>query len=254
MKKLLFLLVILSSVFTGAMNKPNSTNGTRVLRVGTASGYAPFMSLSSLGEYQGFDKDVINAVAKKMGRKLDLQDFGSMTSLFLALKNQKVDAIIWGISITEERKKELNLVHYQGSPEKFVVAFLDKKLCKSELLSDFSSMSVEAGSFQDKAMTSLLDTTRVQKVDSLLDAVLEVKFGRSSSVAMDPSLVSSYTEKIPGLQIKYFDVPSDFQSQGNGIGVRKGNSSLTSEIEKAIEELKVEGVIEKLETKWGLVP
>lgn len=234
------------------MKAPSLKSHPSTLRVGTASGYAPFMSLSPKGTYEGFDKDLIEAVSKKMGRKLLLKDYGSMTSLFLALKNKQVDAIIWGISITEERKKELDFVHYQGDPEKFVVAFIDEKLNQANALTDFTSISVEAGSFQDKAVSSLIQSAEIKKVDSLSDAALEVKLNRSQCVAMDPSLINSYKEKIPGLKIKYFDLPSELQSQGNGIGLNKNNPSLTFEIEKAIEELKQEGVIEELEIKWGL--
>ena len=252
MKKLFILLTVVSCIFIVGMKTPSLKSSQSVLRVGTASGYAPFMSLSPNGTYEGFDKDIIEAVAKKMGKKLILKDYGSMPSLFLALKNERVDAIIWGISITEERKKELDFVHYQGDLEKFVVAFIDENLNRTNSLSDFTSISVEAGSFQDKVVSSLIQPAEINKVDSLLDAALEVKFKRSQCVAMDPSLINSYKEKISDLKIKYFDLPSELQSQGNGIGMNKANPSLTSEIEKSIKELKQEGVIETLEIKWGL--
>ena len=81
---------------------------------------------------------------------------------------------------------------------------------------------------------------------------MEVKFKRSLCVAIDPSLVNSYQEKLPDLQVKYFDLARDLQSQGNGIGLNKDNPSLTAEVEQAVKELKKEGVVQALETKWGL--
>src|SRR5207249_4261464 len=66
------------------------------LVIGTAAGYAPFVSINKQGEYEGFDIDVAQALTKKMGKKLVLKDLGSMTSLFMALEQGSIDAIIWG--------------------------------------------------------------------------------------------------------------------------------------------------------------
>ena len=40
------------------------------LIVGMAAGYAPFVSINPSGQYEGFDIDLAEALAKKMGKKL----------------------------------------------------------------------------------------------------------------------------------------------------------------------------------------
>ncbi|MCB1118793.1 MAG: transporter substrate-binding domain-containing protein, partial [Chlamydiia bacterium] len=82
--------------------------------VGTASGYAPFVSLNDQMDYEGFDIDVAKAIATELNRPLQLKDCGNMPSLMLALKQNKVDTLLWAISITEPRKKTFELIHYQG--------------------------------------------------------------------------------------------------------------------------------------------
>jgi len=84
------------------------------LVVGTTSGYAPYVSINAEGEYEGFDIDIAKALAEKLGRRLVIKDFGSMPSLILALKQNKADALIWSISITQERQKQMAMVYYQG--------------------------------------------------------------------------------------------------------------------------------------------
>ena len=76
------------------------------LVVGTTSGYAPYVSINTEGEYEGFDIDIAKALADKLGRRLVIKDFGSMPALILAIKQNKADVLIWSISITQERKNK----------------------------------------------------------------------------------------------------------------------------------------------------
>ncbi len=69
--------------------------------VGTTSAYAPFVSLNEQGDYIGFDIDIATELSQKLNRKLVIKDIGSLPSLMMALKQGKIDAIIWAISITE---------------------------------------------------------------------------------------------------------------------------------------------------------
>ena len=85
--------------------------------VGTAAGYAPFVSVNPSGEYEGFDIDVAKAVANQMGKKLVIKDLGSMASLFMALDQGMIDVIIWGMSITQDRLAKVAMIHYYGTPE-----------------------------------------------------------------------------------------------------------------------------------------
>lgn len=245
----LFLVFGVSSKYVFAV----SSNET-ALRVGTASGYYPFVSLDNNGEYEGFDIDIVQELAKKMNKKLVIKDFGSMPSLFMAIKTKKVDLIIWGISITEDRKKELSLVHYQGDLEDEIpVLFWKEVPLEIDSLSDLTQVCVEAGSCQDNTMSFYQANVAVKKVDTIVDAVLEVKYGKSSAVAVDPSIVSTLISQTPDLQVKYFSLPVELQSQGNGIGILKENNEFTALIGQKIDELKSEEVIANLEKKWGLV-
>jgi ABC-type amino acid transport substrate-binding protein len=76
------------------------------LIIGTSTGYAPFVSLNNQGNYEGFDIDIAHLIAEKMDRTLQIQDLGTLPSLFLGLEQKKVDLVIWAVSITEERSKK----------------------------------------------------------------------------------------------------------------------------------------------------
>ncbi len=229
------------------------------LRMGTASGYAPYVSLNAEGTYEGFDIDVSYALARKLDKQLVLKDFGSMPSLLLALKQGKVDAIIWGLSIIKERQKEINLIHYQGEREPYISFLFWNELPEGlhsiedlEKLPDKKPIDIEAATSQESILRNYPNLP-LKFVDKISDAVLDVKYQKSIAVAIDPALIPTMISKEPRLKPIHLVVPSDLQVMGLGIGVAKENALLTAQVEKAISELKKDGTIRQLELKWKLV-
>ncbi len=227
------------------------------LVVGTTSGYAPFVSLNEKGEYEGFDIDLANALAAKLKRPLWIRDFGSMPGLMLALKQGKADALIWAISITEERKKSLDMIYYQGEKVSDISLIFWKTAPQG--IKDFAGLprdriiSVEAGSYQESVLNKVpkLDLNRIDRVS---DAILALKYGKSWAAALDESLFPKLKAQHPELQKIKLPLPPEDVSQGNGICVNRSNRELSSQIEKAVEELRADGTLERLEKKWGLAP
>jgi ABC-type amino acid transport substrate-binding protein len=214
------------------------------LVVGTASGYAPYVSLDAQGKYEGFDVDMAELVAQKLGKKLVLKDFGSMPSLMMALKQNKADMLIWAISITEDRTKTMEMVYYQGEKTTEMPILFWKEV------SDLKEVCVEAGTFQEAVLKKF--PYKIKYVDKISDAVMELKFGKSQATAVDPSLVSRFREKFPEIQVMNLPLPAEEQSLGNGICISKKNQALAAQVQKAVEALKAEGKVAELEKKWGL--
>lgn len=255
MKK--FISILFLSFFAMANQTFASDTEEQPIVMGTASGYAPFVSLNDKGEYEGFDIDIAREVAKKLGRSLSLKDCGSMPSLMLALKQQKVDAIIWAISITEERENNIELVYYQGDIEDTVPLIFWKQIPEEIVaLSDLGKnakkpICVEAGSYQEDIFKTC-PSISLKYFDAVNDVILDLKYGKSLASAIDPSLIPRFTEKYPDLKVLSLPLPKEMQSKGNGIGINKSDQELAAQVRKAVKELETEGTIFQLEKKWGL--
>jgi ABC-type amino acid transport substrate-binding protein len=225
--------------------------------VGTTSGYAPYVSLNEKGEYEGFDIDVAKNLAEKLGRKLIIKDLGSMPALILALKQKKIDAIIWAISITQERQKHMAMIYYQGDGEKEQpLLFWGKIPGNNKAIEDMANnknavISVEAGSFQENFLLEVPGLS-LKQVDKVSDAILELKFGKSQAAMIDNSLVAIYQAKFPELKSLSIPLPESKQSSGVGICLNFDSTSLIPAIEKAVSEMLREGTIAQLEMKWKL--
>jgi arginine transport system substrate-binding protein len=235
------------------MHKPCAAT-TSTLIIGTAAGYAPFVSINQQGEYEGFDIDVAHALAKQMNKKVVLQDLGSMTPLFIALDQGTIDAIIWGLSITPQRLQKIAMIRYQGSAvTAYPLLFWGNIPAHVHSIQDMQNMTVcvEPSSAQDSILTNYPFITKkyVERVD---DALLQIQYGKADAAFVEPAIAKKFMQKYP--EIKQLDVPLEQKDQelGIGIAVKQNNMALQKDIEHAIDALTSNGVIAELEKKWNM--
>lgn len=225
--------------------------------VGTTSGYAPYVSLDAQGKYEGFDIDLAELLAKKLNKKLILKDLGSMPSLMLALKQGKIDTLIWAVSITEDRLKNIEMVYYQGDKMVEMPFLFWNKIPEGiTSIADLGkdpkkAICAEAGSFQEDVLKKF-PGINIKNVDKITDAIMELKFGKSFATTVDPSLLPRFQAQYPEIKVLNLPLPANAQSLGNGIGISKSNKELAGQVRKAVDELFAEGKIAELEKIWKL--
>lgn len=233
-------------------NIPTPT--TPILTVGIATGYAPWVSLNAAGEYEGFDIDVARELAKLLNRDLIFKDLGSMPTLLMALGQNQIDAIMWGMSITSDRQVKMNLVHYQGQPEtSYPLIFWEQIPSNIKVAQDLAGqiVCVEPGSSQQHALNHYPKITQlpVEKVD---DALLNIQYRKATAALVEPAIAKKFQTKFSQIKTLDLPLPAQEQTQGVGICLAKNNLKLTQEITQAIQQLKSNGIISALEQKWGL--
>ena len=84
-----------------------SSSSAQTIKVGSAVDFAPFeFQDEGQAEYQGFDMDLIRAIAKEMGAEVEIQNIG-FDGLIPALQAKTVDVLISGMTINDERKQNV---------------------------------------------------------------------------------------------------------------------------------------------------
>lgn len=231
--------------------------GEEPLLIGTASGYAPYVSLDAQGRYEGFDIDFAEALAQKLNRKLVIKDMGSMPGLLLALQQKKVDALIWAISITEDRCRKMEMLYYQGEKATQMPFLFWKEIPTGiATIEDLGKnpkyvVSVEAGSWQESIIKKY-PTVRSKQIEKVSDALMEIRYGKSIAAMCDPSLIVKVTAQYPEVKVLFLPLKAEDMSLGNGICLRKDNKALIQSMQKAVEELTFEGKVQELEKKWKM--
>lgn len=225
-----------------------------VLVVGTTAAYAPFVSINEQGEYEGFDVDVARELAKELGKTVELKDLGSMTPLFMALEQGKIDVIIWGLSIIPERLQRMAMVPYSGELiSAYQLVFWNKIPEGIKSIQDLAGkvVCVEVGSAQEKVLSRYPQV--IQKpVEKVVDSLMEIQYGKADAAFIEPAVAKKFQAKFQ--EIKMLDVPLGKEDQefGIGIAIKKDNTDLIEQTQQAIASLKKAGTLQQLEEKWEM--
>jgi arginine transport system substrate-binding protein len=258
---IIFVCVIVATlsyiVIKQVTKKPSNVKTSDELIVGTASGYAPYVSLNAQGEYEGFDIDIAKELSKRMNKKLILKDLGSMVPLLLSLKQGSVDLLIWALEINKSRLKEMAMIQYQGgNTTTYPLVFWGSIPNNIKSLEDLKSIEnaticVEPGSSQERFLNKL-DFIAKKPLEKVVDMILDIKYGKSLAAMIDPSLIKNVVAKNPELKILEIPLDEDSMSFGNGICIKKENSQLIEQVKSIIDAMKIDGTIARLEQKWNL--
>lgn len=227
------------------------------LIVGMMSGWAPYMSLNSSGKFEGFDVDVARELAKRMNKKLVINDMGSLEPLFIALNQRKIDMIFSGLDIIKKRLQMLEMVPYTGEGITcFKLLFWNKIPEGITGVNDLINRSditlcVEPGSGTENFLNQEQFKNILKKpIGRVSDMILELRFGKSQAAILEPIAIVDLLKKNPELKAIDIPLPEDFQIFGVGIAIKKGNITLKEETTKIINSMKADGSLAALEKKW----
>ena len=81
--------------------------GDEKLVMGTNAEFAPFEYMDDNNEIAGYDIEIAKEIARKLGRELVIENM-NFDSLIAALSSGKVDMVIAGMTVDEERKQQVD--------------------------------------------------------------------------------------------------------------------------------------------------
>jgi glutamine transport system substrate-binding protein len=237
-------LMIIIAVLLAACGKSVSTSSGDVYKIGVDTTYPPF-EFKEGNVYKGIDIDLMNAIAKNQGIKIQLSpmDFGGIIP---AMQANQLDVAIAGMSITEERKKVVDFSTPYFNAGLTVVVKKDNSAIKSAADLKGKTVAVKKGTTgakyaQDHA--SELNIKVVQFNDSPA-MFQEVANGNADALIEDYPVISyAIAKKDLGLKI----VGDRLNGDQYGIAVLKGqNKDLLKKINKGLAELKKDGTYDKI--------
>ncbi|MDK2806676.1 MAG: arginine/lysine/histidine transporter system substrate-binding protein, partial [Thermoanaerobacterium sp.] len=122
----LSLIVMLSIILSGCSKQSTLSRVKKsgVIVMGTSADFQPFefhKLVNGKDTIMGFDVDLANAIAKKLGVKLEIKDI-DFTGLIPALQSGQIDMAIAGMNATPDRKKNVDFSdEYYNSEQVLVV-------------------------------------------------------------------------------------------------------------------------------------
>lgn len=99
--------VVLGAAMAASMFSMAASAEDKTYVVATDTTFAPFEFVNDEGEYVGVDMDLLAAIAEDQGFEYEVRPLG-FSAAVTALETGQVDAVIAGMSITDERKEKFD--------------------------------------------------------------------------------------------------------------------------------------------------
>lgn len=197
----------------------------------------------------GFDIDLAKEVCSRMGVKLELQSI-EWSAKEQELTTKNIDCIWNGLSYSEERAEAMTLSQAYMNNNQVVVVLKDSPIQKLTDLKD-KKVVIQNGSTASDAMDAhkeVTDTLKaLVKVSDNVQAMMDLKINGSDAVVMDEVVALYYMEKEPDV---YRLLEEGLAQEQYVIGFRKGEDALKNEVEKYLKEMKDDGTLGEICTRW----
>jgi len=261
MKRLISLALIivlsLTLVITGCSKAGEKTVDTSLddikkagkFVVGLDDTFAPMGFRDEDGNIVGFDIDVAKEVAKRLGVEVEFKPI-DWASKELELQGKKIDMIWNGLTITEERKKNMAFSDPYLDNRQIVVVPIDSEIqSKADLAGKKVGLQQDSSAYN--ALTADEETynsvAEVVQYPDNFEALLDLQTGRIDAVIVDEILGKYYMTKNPNI---FRVLEDDFGEEEYGVGMRLEDKKLVEEINRILKEMKEDGTMAEISTKW----
>ena len=233
------------------------------LNAGSEIPYAPMEFYDKNQKPVGFEVDLLNAIATKLGTTVEFHE-QAFDTIIASLQSGKHDLAVSSMSDTVDRQKVLDFVDYfQGGASLIVQAGNPKNvtglagLCGSTVTTEAASWEVDVLASASKACTDAgKKAITTLALPSDVAAQNAVRAGKAVAYLSD-SQAAAYTSKVASGG-KYCELvvdpenPNGYESGLIGVGILKSNKDLTKAIQLAVASLIKDGTYLDLLKKWNL--
>ncbi len=220
------------------------------LHFATEATFPPFEQMDAAGNVIGFEIDMTNALCKQMQVKCTYSN-QPWVSLIPSLKLGKFDALISALSITEDRKKQIDFTQPYFYATAHFVAPMGSHLDTSPQGLVGKTIGVQIGTTSERYLQDIYGKKiQLKTYPNQQDALLDLMAGRVDAV-LGETPVTLYWLHQQQMQNKFTLIGKPitdvtYFGSGYGIAVRKGNQELLDAFNKALVAIKADGSYQKI--------
>ncbi|MEI0491549.1 transporter substrate-binding domain-containing protein [Brachyspira intermedia] len=200
----------------------------------------PFVYLSN-GNIGGFDYDLMNEISKISGSNINFIPM-RFEELIPALESKKIDIIVAGMTVTEERKEYLNFSDKYYTSSQAVLVRMDDESIQTE--GDLIGKKV--GVIRDTVADTMISSKEgidIERFDTGSSIILSLKVGNVDAAIFDRATCEHYISYDKSIKlaenIKY-------PEEDYAIAFRKDEDILLNEVNKALSQIMTNGSYNKL--------
>ncbi len=262
MKKLiavvLAVLLVMSMVACAPANPDNTTNAQSTLKTATPgkltmatnAAFPPYEYIEG-GKIVGIDAEIAGAIATKLGLELEIKDM-EFDSIIESVKGGKVDIGLAGMTVTDERKEEVDFTASYATGVQVIIVAADSKITSVDDLFAEGAMhtiGVQRNTTGDLYTTWDLEDegkAKIERYSKGADAVQALKTGKVDCVVIDNEPAKAFVEAVDGLKI----LSTEYIQEQYAAAMSKTNKELFDAVNKALQELIADGTVQGIIDKY----
>ncbi|CUH85783.1 transporter substrate-binding domain-containing protein [Thalassovita mediterranea] len=210
-----------------------------VVRLGTEGAYPPYNFLNDAGEVDGFERELGDELCKRAELKCEWVT-NDWDSIIPNLTSGNYDAIIAGMSITEERAEVVDFTQGYTQPSPSAYAALAEGLDVNTAVVSAQSSTIQAAHVASTGATLVEFPTPDETVAA-------VKSGEVDAVLSDKDYLNPIVAE--GGLVFLGDV---YLGGGIGMAFRQSDDELRGKFDAAIASMKADGSLNALLAKWEI--
>ena len=224
------------------------------LVIGTDSTYAPNEFLASDGKtVQGFDVDLFNAVAQKLGLTTEWQS-ATFGDIIPGIGTGKYNVGVSSFTVNADREKEVNMISYFSAGTQWAaktgVTFSPDDACGKKVAVQTGTVQADDVTARSKKCTdggkAKITIDQYQKQSDATNAVVT---GKDDAMLADSPVCAYAVKQTNGQLALAGDI---YDSAPYGIVVAKDKTDFANVIQQALQALITDGTYKTVLDKWGV--
>ena len=230
---------------TTAEEAKTTDGGTLI--VGFDQDFPPMGFVGDDGEYTGFDLELAQEVAKRLGLEYKAQPI-AWDSKDMELESGNIDCIWNGFTMTGREDDYTWTEPYMANQQVFVVANDSDINSQADLAGKI--VEVQADSSAEAALKEAPELTATFKelltTADYNTAFMDLEQGAVDAIAMDV-IVAGYQIQQRNADFKILD--DSLSEEEYGVGFKKGNTELRDKVQSTLEEMAEDGTLQEVSEK-----
>ncbi|MFI6822538.1 ABC transporter substrate-binding protein [Micromonospora sp. NPDC050187] len=237
-----------------AAKVPDAIKADGVIKVGTDSTYAPAEYLDTDGKTViGFDIDLFNAVAQKLGLKAEYES-APFDSILPAVSSGKYEIGVSSFTINADRVKSVHMISYYSAGTQWLAksgTTLDiENACGKKVAVQTGAVQVDDLNARSKKCTDAgKPAITIDQYQNQSDATAAVVSGKNDAMLADSPAVA-YAVKQSNGQLQL--VGDIYESAPYGYAVNKEQQAFAEVLKEAVQAVIADGTYEAALKKWGV--
>ena len=192
----------------------------------------------------GIDAEIAAAIAEKMGCELQIEDI-AFDAIIPEVTSGKADMGMAGMTVTEERMENVDFSTTYAIARQVVIVAEGSGITSLADL-EGKTIGVQQGTTGDIYATDEFGDDHIERYAKGMEAVQALSQGKIDAVIIDNEPAKVFITENEGLII----LDEAYADEEYAIAVKKGNTVLLEQINKALEELKADGTLDAIVAKY----